>query len=258
MDAPARFSFADNDLLVSSSASFGRSARSDTSTRFEAGKQAGPDTIEHFLGGGAEGHTAMENWLKGGFEMDRRGDWRLKPQVADTLQRDVQAIIAQTGWQRSLSRGSSHQLSQAISVDGEIGASIDKGGGRPGSRGRTVGRLGGRVGMASSDIGQASTDARASIDIMNYDVRTTIAAAELVASRSRKPEIAFTDELSRQILGNDGLRNRYLGQAAAGRGTADATAPITSWEQSKILDSGRFSGDRDEGLGDGDPKFRPR
>src|SRR3546814_3288914 len=42
----ARFSFAHNDLLVSSGTDFSRSARSDTSTRFEAGKQAGPDTID--------------------------------------------------------------------------------------------------------------------------------------------------------------------------------------------------------------------
>src|SRR3546814_10270945 len=44
----ARFSFAHNDMLVSSGTDFSRSARSDTSTRFEAGKQAGPDTIENF------------------------------------------------------------------------------------------------------------------------------------------------------------------------------------------------------------------
>jgi conjugal transfer mating pair stabilization protein TraG len=75
----ARFSFAHNDLLVSSSTGFERSARSDTSTRFEAGKQAGADTIEHFLGGGREGEAAIANWLKGGFEMDRSGNWRLSP-----------------------------------------------------------------------------------------------------------------------------------------------------------------------------------
>jgi conjugal transfer mating pair stabilization protein TraG len=98
----ARFSFAHNDLLVSSSTGFSQSGRSDTSTRFEAGKQAGPDTIEHFLGGGAQGQAMMANWLKGGFEMDRRGHWRLKPQVADTLERDVMAIMVQTGWQRSV------------------------------------------------------------------------------------------------------------------------------------------------------------
>lgn len=33
------------------------------------------------------------------------GNWRLKPQVADTIQRDVQAVMAQTGWTRSLGTG---------------------------------------------------------------------------------------------------------------------------------------------------------
>src|SRR3546814_14723221 len=70
----ARFSFAHNDLLVSSGTDFSRSARSDTSTRFEAGKQAGPDTIEHFMGGGAEGQAMLSNWLRGGFELDRKGE----------------------------------------------------------------------------------------------------------------------------------------------------------------------------------------
>src|SRR3546814_9748968 len=73
----ARFSFAHNDLLISSSTGFQRSARSDTSTRFEAGKQAGPDTIEHFLGSGTEGQAAMANWLKGGIEMEDRKSTRL-------------------------------------------------------------------------------------------------------------------------------------------------------------------------------------
>src|SRR3546814_1159019 len=50
----ARFSFADNDLLVSSSTGFTQSARSDTSTKYEAGKQAGPDTVEHMLSSGPE------------------------------------------------------------------------------------------------------------------------------------------------------------------------------------------------------------
>ncbi|SCW85238.1 conjugal transfer mating pair stabilization protein TraG [Sphingobium faniae] len=57
--AAARFSFADNDVLVSSSVGFQQSARNGTSTRFKAGKQAGPDTIEHFLGGGAEGQAMI-------------------------------------------------------------------------------------------------------------------------------------------------------------------------------------------------------
>src|SRR3546814_16835968 len=84
----ARFSFADNDLPVSSSTGFTQSARSDTSTKYEAGKQAGPDTVEHMLSSGPEGQAMMANWLRGGFEMDRNGEWRLNPQVADTLPRD--------------------------------------------------------------------------------------------------------------------------------------------------------------------------
>ena len=123
----ARFSFAHNDLLVSSSTGFSQSARNDTSTRFEAGKQAGPDTIEHFLGSGAQGHAAMANWLRGGFEMDRRGDWRLKPQVADTLERDVTAIMVQTGWQRSLSRSAEHQTQDSQSISGDFAASATRG-----------------------------------------------------------------------------------------------------------------------------------
>ncbi len=63
----ARFSFADNDVLVSSSVGFQQSARNDTSTRFGAGKQAGPDTIEHFLSSGDQGQAMMQNWLRGGF-----------------------------------------------------------------------------------------------------------------------------------------------------------------------------------------------
>src|SRR3546814_10066974 len=72
----ARFSFADNDLLVSSSTGFTQSARSDTSTKYEAGKQAGPDTVEHMMSSGPEGQAMMDNWLRGGLEMDRNGEWR--------------------------------------------------------------------------------------------------------------------------------------------------------------------------------------
>src|SRR3546814_10220979 len=113
---------------VCSSDLFQRSARSDTSTRFEAGKQAGPDTIEHFLGSGTEGQAALANWLKDGFEMDRSGNWRLKPQVADTLERDVTAIMVQPGWQRSLSRGASHQVTngdaESIGICGGVGDAV--------------------------------------------------------------------------------------------------------------------------------------
>ncbi|MDI1296281.1 MAG: conjugal transfer protein TraG, partial [bacterium] len=254
----ARLSFAHNDLLVSSSTGFSQSARSDTSTRFEAGKQAGPDTVEHFLGGGAEGHAMMANWLRGGFEMDRKGEWRLKPQVADTLQRDVQAIMAQTGWTRSLSRSASHQVSNSSSLNINTGGSVESGGERSGGKGRTHGRAGGQVGFETSDVGMGVTDARASTDIVNYDVRNAIAEAERSASRSTQPAETFTRELDRQVLGENGLRNRYLGQADASRGTVDMMAPLTSFEQHRILESGRFSGDRDTGLGDGTSEFKKR
>jgi len=263
----ARFSFADNDLLVSSSTGFQRSARSDTSTRFEAGKQAGPDTVEHFLGGGPDGHAMMANWLQGGFEMDRHGNWRLKPQVADTLQRDVQAIMAQTGWQRTLSRGAEKQDSMSTTVDLGIGAGVSAGSqGQAGSRGkkgaaggdRGTGHVGGSAAFNSTETGRTSSSATATMDIVNYDVRNAIAAAERVASRSANPERAFSDELSRQVLGPGGVRNRYLKNADSGRGTFDYVAPLTSMEQSSVLGSGRLSGDRNHSSGDGDPSFKTR
>jgi len=103
-----------------------------------------------------------------------------------------------------------------------------------------------------------STDAQGAIDIVNYDVRDVIAAAERSASRTANPERAFTDALGEGVLGKSGLRNRYLEQGSAGRGTADALAPLTSFEQTTILKTGRFSGDRDHGVLDGDPEFKTR
>ncbi len=247
----ARLSFAHNDLLVSSNTGFSQSARSDTSTRFEAGKQAGPDTVEHFLGGGEEGHAMMANWLRGGFEMDRKGEWRLKPQVADTLQRDVQAIMAQTGWTRSLSRSASHQVTNRTSVGASLGGSVESSGSGKGNDRHSRGSFSGQGGFETSDTGSASTDAAANMDILNYDVRNVISTAEKAASRANDPHQAFTSELSNRLLGAEGLRDHYLSQAAAGRGTWDLTAPLTSMEQSQILESGRFSGDRQSGLGDG-------
>ncbi|MDO7841749.1 conjugal transfer protein TraG N-terminal domain-containing protein [Sphingomonas immobilis] len=257
----ARFSFAANDLLVSSSSDFQKSARADTSTRFEAGKQAGPDTIEHFLGGGKEGHAAMANWLKGGFEMDRTGHWRLKPQVADTLQRDVQAVMAQTGWQRALTRSEQHQMTIGDAVSGQVsgGASATS---SADAKGRSVGRTRGSASFAlsgsSSDAAVSSTAANGTIDIVNYDVRNAIAEAERIASRSSTPEQAFSAELSRQVLGGRGLRNRYLREADAGRGLGDFLAPLSSHEQEQILSTGRFSGDLDNGQWDGNPEFKKR
>ena len=262
----ARFSFAHNDLLVSSSTGFSQSARNDTSTRFEAGKQAGPDTIEHFLGSGAQGQTAMANWLRGGFEMDRRGDWRLKPQVADTLERDVTAIMVQTGWQRSLSRSAEHSTADSQSISGDLTASASRGvgtGGRGGAekgsgKGSATGSLSGRVSADISDRGIAAVIAQSSIDTVNYDVREAIASAEKTAARSGRPEETFAREISERVLGRDGLRNRYLREADAGRGTVDVTGPITSMEQSSILRTGRLLFDRDDGLADGDPTFKER
>lgn len=261
----ARFSFAHNDLLVSSSTNSQRSARNDTSTRFEAGKQAGPDTVEHFLGGGKEGHAAMANWLRGGFEMDRQGNWRLKPQVADTLQRDVQAIMAQTGWTRGIERSAQDQTSMGTDVGASISASVSRtGSSKPAAGGgkQTGSSIGGgagaNLGFQSSDRGITTESANANIDIVNYDVREAIAAAERAAARSDSPAEAFSHELSQQVLGQRGLRNRYLEQADSGRGTADITGPLTSIEQSSVLKTGRFSDDMDHGPFDGDPSFKER
>lgn len=271
----ARFSFANNDVLVSSSVGFQQSARSDTSTRFEAGKQAGPDTIEHFLSSGEQGQAMMSNWLKGGFEMDRHGNWRLKPQVADTLTRDVQAIIAQTGWQRGISRSAQDQVSMGTTVGGDLGGSVGVaeseatgGRGQQGQSGNksqgpiksqsTSGRVGASIGFRSQDQGIESETAQANLDIVNYDVRNAIAAAQRAAARSSDPSVTFSRELSNRILGPEGLRNRYLGDADAGRATFDATGPITSIDQNAILKSGRFSLDAENSPADGDSTFKRR
>jgi len=262
----AHFSLANNDVLVSTATSFRKSARYDSSTRFEAGKQAGPDSIEHFMGGGEAGQKALAAWLQGGFRMDRTGEWRIAPQVADTLQRDIGAILAQTGWQRSLARTADKQSIMSSNFGVSVGASMSAGGGTDGSaRGSeaannrsSLGRAGGQIGFESRDSGMVGSSARSSLDIANYDVRSAIAAAESVAAKSRDPAAAFSRELSRQILGADGLRNRYLQDAASGRGTWDFAAPLTSTEQSSVLATGRHTTDLDEGPGDGKPKHRTR
>ncbi|QJU59271.1 conjugal transfer protein TraG [Sphingomonas sp. AP4-R1] len=257
----ARFSFAHDDLLVSSSTGFERSARSDTSTRFEAGKQAGPDTIEHFLGGGADGQAEMANWLRGGFEMDRKGRWRLKPQVADTLQRDVQAIMVQTGWSRTLTRSADDTNSVGTDISATVSADARRGGF---SKGASQGQFGARGGaggsfsIVTSDRGATSESTSSALDIVNYDVRAVISNAERAAARSSNPTSIFTKELAEQIIGTRGLRNRYLNDADSGRGTADVTSPITSIEQRSVLASGRFSNDLANGPFDGDSEFKER
>jgi conjugal transfer mating pair stabilization protein TraG len=257
----ARLSFADNDLLVSSSTGFQRSARNDTSTRFEAGHQAGPDTIEHFMSSGEEGQAQLANWLRGGFEMDRNGHWRLNPQTADTLERDIQAIMAQTGWQRSVARQAVDQTTMGTELHGRISGGADSyapsgSGDRSGQRGRSArgsrGGFGGDVGAFSQDTGSTSETAQSNLDIVNYDVRGAIVAAERAVAGSRNPERDFARELGRQVMGQEGLRGRYLREADSARGVVDITGPLTSIEQSSILNRGRFSNDFAHGPFDGD------
>jgi conjugal transfer mating pair stabilization protein TraG len=201
----------------------------------------------------------MANWLKGGFEMDRHGNWRLKPQVADTLQRNVQAIMAQTGWQRSVARSAQDQATVGTSVDANIGGAHESASrdvsGKAGSQGgistASSGRIGGSVGYKSSELGVEAETAHSNLDIVNYDVRGAIRAAEGAAARTDNPEQAFSEELSRQIAGPDGLRSRYLEDARAGRGTTDVTGPITSIDQRSILSTGRFQLDLDNSPEDG-------
>ncbi|WP_454884376.1 conjugal transfer protein TraG N-terminal domain-containing protein [Sphingomonas oryzagri] len=253
----ARFSFSANDLLVSSSTGFQQSARSDTSTKFEAGKQAGPDTIEQMLGGGAEGHAQMANWLKGGFEMDRKGEWRLKPQVADTLERDLTAMMAQTGWQRSIARSADDQTSMGTDINANIGGGVSAGHGA-GKGSRATGNVSAGVGFSSSDRGVTTERAQATVDILNYEIRDALASAEQKSAHSTSPEASFTDELAKQVLGASGMRNRLLEQADSARGTADFEAPVTSFEQSSILSKGRFADDLPHGPFDGDPSLKER
>lgn len=122
----------------------------------------------------------------------------------------------------------------------------------------TSGRVGASIGFRSQDQGIESETAQANLDIVNYDVRNAIAAAQRAAARSSDPSVTFSRELSNRILGPEGLRNRYLGDADAGRATFDATGPITSIDQNAILKSGRFSLDAENSPADGDSTFKKR
>ncbi len=203
----------------------------------------------------------MASWLKGGFEMDRKGNWRLKPQVADTLQRDVQAIMIQTGWSRSITRNAEDSNSMGTEVGGSLSASANRGTaatGKSGKGGVVSGGAAGMLGFTSTDRGTTTENAASALDVLNYDVRQAIANAEHAASRSTSPENTFSRTLSEQVVGSKGLRNKYLEQADSARGTADVTGPLTSIEQSSLLNSGRFSDDLAHGPFDGDPAFKER
>src|SRR3546814_10276173 len=101
--------------------------------------------------------------------------------------------MVQTGWQRSLSRGASHQVTngdaESIGISGGVGGRGSQT--AKGKAGQASGNEGGStasINLQTSDLGVGSTDARSSIDIVNHDVRNAIANAERAASRSRTPE----------------------------------------------------------------------
>jgi conjugal transfer mating pair stabilization protein TraG len=93
---------------------------------------------------------------------------------------------------------------------------------------------------------------------VNFAVRQAIGNAEQASARSHSPHQAFSMELSEQILGKDGLRNRYIRDADNGRGTFDINAPVTSFEQSSVLSKGRLSNDPVGGFSDGNGSFKTR
>jgi conjugal transfer mating pair stabilization protein TraG len=175
----------------------------------------------------------------------------------------VTAIISQTGWNRTITRSAEHSASLATNIAGSVSGSAVRGGSvlgekRQSSIGSPKGQISGSIGIESNDRGATADSANASLDIVNYDVREAMARAEHAASRSASPANAFAHELSSQILGNDGLRNRYLEQADAARGTLDPSAPITSMEESSIIRTGRMSLDPSGGPTDGDAAFKTR
>ncbi|NKJ45090.1 hypothetical protein FHW94_004600 [Novosphingobium sp. SG720] len=107
-------------------------------------------------------------------------------------------------------------------------------------------------------MGSTTEHAQSTIDIVNYDVRESIAAAERAATRSDNPAATFSRTLSDRILGPEGMRNRYLQNADDGRATFDITGPLTSLEQNSVLSKGSFSTDLKGSLGDGDSSFKKR
>lgn len=121
-----------------------------------------------------------------------------------------------------------------------------------------AGRTAAGVGFNSQDMGSATENAQSTMDIVNYDVRESIAAAERAAARSSDPATTFSRDLSNRILGAEGMRNRYLQDADNGRATFDITGPLTSLEQNSVLAKGSFSTDIAGSPADGDSSFKKR
>ena len=169
--------------------------------------------------------------------------------------------MTQTGWERNISRSAQDQTAFGISVKGEIGGGAMSGSsdGKSAKLGRAIsGRSGGSIGASSQESSITSETANSQLNVVNYDVRQAIANAERAASSSSNPAEGFAYHLSTEILGQQGLRNRYLGDADSRRGTADLTAPLNSIEQASVLKSGGFTNDLDKGPTDGDPSFKKR
>lgn len=167
--------------------------------------------------------------------------------------------MTQTGWERSIGRSAQEQTSFSISVSGKIA-----GGGSAGSAGKSqegrgagaFGRTGGSLGISSQESSMINETVSAHFNIIDHDVRQALANAERLSARSSNPSAEFANGSATEILGPDGLRNRCLGDADSGRGVVDVTAPVTSLEQSSLLNRGRFSTDMNAGIFDGDPHFK--
>lgn len=200
----------------------------------------------------------MTNWLRGGFEMDRKGNWRLKPQVADTLQRDVQAIMTQTGWERSIARSAQDQTGLSIPVSGDrrrgecwLWRTIE---GSP--RCRCVWPLGWiawhiQSGKRDDKRNRQHAPPHRQLRRASGNGQCGLAVCAIIQSIR-----IFATELVTEILGSGGLRKRYLGDVTSGREVTDVTAPLTPLEQSSLLNSDRFSTDMASAAFDGDPQFK--
>jgi conjugal transfer mating pair stabilization protein TraG len=143
-------------------------------------------------------------------------------------------------------------------VNGEVSGGTGAKGqtNKPRRSGAAFGQTGGSLGISTQEAGLTSEIASAQLNVMNFDVRQALANAERSAARSANPTEAFSKRLAEEVLGPNGLRNKYLSEADSARGTADLTAPITSIEQSSLLKSGRFSTDLKNGPFDRNSTFK--